>query len=51
MYATGPTHLPLQTAHNGAAGRANVGVHVGRAPSMERELIERCVGRGPSVER
>ena len=26
-------------------------VHVSRAPSMERELIERCVGRAPSVER
>ena len=26
-------------------------VHVSRAPSMERESIERCVGRAPSVER
>ena len=24
---------------------------VSGAPSMERELIERCVGRAPSVER
>jgi len=26
-------------------------VHVSGVPSMERELIERCVGRAPSVER
>jgi len=28
-----------------------IGVYVSGAPSMERELIERCVGRAPSVER
>jgi len=27
------------------------GVHVSRAPSLERELIERCVGRAPSVSK
>jgi len=48
---------PLSTRSSRPWGRGSTSVErrhwsaVSGAPSMERELIERCVGRAPSVER
>ena len=48
MFSLGAKYSRMK---NMSVSMALLGVHVSGAPSMERELIERRVGKAPSVER